>query len=72
MNLGKLYLVATTIFLILGSALGVAMRLELLTPAGDLVDATTYEDLFIAHGRLMLHLFLLPLFPAVLGNLLGM
>ena len=46
------------------------MRLELLTPAGDLVQADTYNKLFTMHGMMMVFFFLIPSIPAVLGNFL--
>jgi cytochrome c oxidase subunit 1 len=44
--------------------------LELLTPAGDLVQADTYNKLFTMHGQVMVFFFLIPAVPAVLGNFL--
>ena len=44
------------------------MRLELLTPQGDLVSSETYNKLFTMHGVVMLFFFLIPSIPAVLGN----
>jgi len=44
------------------------IRLELLTPAGDLVQADTYNKLFTMHGQVMIFFFLIPAVPAVLGN----
>ena len=46
------------------------IRLELLTPAGDLVQADTYNKLFTMHGIIMIFFFLIPSIPAVLGNFL--
>ena len=46
------------------------IRLELLTPAGDLVSADTYNKLFTMHGVVMVFFFLIPSIPAVLGNFL--
>ncbi len=46
------------------------IRLELLTPAGDLVQADTYNKLFTMHGITMVFFFLIPSVPAVLGNFL--
>ena len=46
------------------------MRLELLTPAGDLVLSDTYNKLFTIHGVLMVWFFLIPSIPTVLGNFL--
>ena len=44
------------------------MRIELLTPQGDLVVSETYNKLFTMHGVLMVWFFLIPSIPAVLGN----
>ena len=46
------------------------IRLELLTPAGDLVASDTYNKLFSIHGIIMVFFFLVPIAPAVLGNFL--
>ena len=46
------------------------IRLELLTPAGDLVEPDTYNKLFTMHGVVMVFFFLIPSIPAVLGNFL--
>ncbi|MGH7790302.1 MAG: cytochrome c oxidase subunit I [Candidatus Binatia bacterium] len=65
-----LYLVSITAFFLLGSVFALAIRLELLTPAGDLVHADTYNKLFTMHGIIMVFFFLVPSIPAVLGNFL--
>src|SRR5438477_1015829 len=44
------------------------MRIELITPQGDLVTSETYNKLFTIHGTLMVWFFLIPSIPAVLGN----
>ena len=46
------------------------MRLELMTPAGDLVTCETYNKLFTMHGVIMVLFFLIPSIPTVLGNFL--
>jgi cytochrome c oxidase subunit I len=46
------------------------MRLELMTPAGDLVQAETYNKLFTTHGIMMVFFFMIPSIPATLGNFL--
>jgi cytochrome c oxidase subunit 1 len=48
----------------------VLIRLELLTPKGDFVQAETYNKLFTMHGLIMIFFFLIPSIPAVLGNFL--
>ena len=46
------------------------IRLELLTPAGDLMTADMYNKAFTMHGQVMVFFFLIPSIPAVLGNFL--
>ncbi|MEW6300152.1 MAG: cytochrome c oxidase subunit I [Thermodesulfobacteriota bacterium] len=65
-----LYLASITLFFFLGGAFAVLIRLELLTPQGDLVLAETYNKLFTMHGLVMIFFFLVPSIPAVLGNFL--
>jgi cytochrome c oxidase subunit 1 len=63
-----LYLVSITLMFFLGGLFATIIRLELLTPAGDLVDRDTYNKLFTMHGIVMIFFFLVPAIPAVLGN----
>lgn len=65
-----LYLISITIMFALGGIAATAMRLELLTPAGDMMKAETYNKMFTMHGVLMVFFFLVPSIPAVLGNFL--
>lgn len=67
-RIGLLYLVTITLMFLLGGALAGAIRLELLTPKGDVLNADTYNKAFTAHGIIMLFFFLIPSIPAVLGN----
>jgi len=53
-----------------GGFFAMLIRLELLTPAGDLVSSDTYNKLFTMHGISMIFFFLIPSVPAVLGNFL--
>lgn len=69
-RIGVLYLIAITFFFCIGGLFAVLIRLELLTPAGDLVQAETYNKLFTMHGMMMIFFFLVPSIPAVLGNFL--
>src|SRR5436189_2590162 len=69
-RIGLLYLASITLFFFLGGAFAVLIRLELLTPKGDLVQAETYNKLFTMHGIVMIFFFLIPSIPAVLGNFL--
>ena len=69
-RIALLYMVSITLFFLVGGIFAVLMRLELLTPAGDLVRAETYNKLFTMHGVTMIFFFLIPSIPAVLGNFL--
>ena len=65
-----LYLFTTIFFFMIGGFAAALIRLELLTPAGDLVAADTYNKLFSIHGIIMVFFFLVPIAPAVFGNFL--
>src|SRR5262250_2884267 len=69
-RIALLFLISITFFFFLGGAFAVLIRLELLTPQGDLVQAETYNKLFTMHGVVMVFFFLIPVIPAVLGNFL--
>jgi len=65
-----LYLVSITAFFFVGGFFAMLMRLELMTPRSDLVQADTYNKLFTMHGVIMIFFFLIPSIPATLGNFL--
>src|ERR1043166_1976474 len=67
-RIGLLYMVSLTLMFFVGGIMAVLMRLELLTPPGDLVTSDTYNKLFTMHGVIMVWFFLIPSIPAVLGN----
>jgi cytochrome c oxidase subunit I len=69
-RVGLLFLISITFFFFLGGAFATLIRLELMTPAGDLFQAETYNKLFSMHGIVMIFFFLIPSVPAVLGNFL--
>ena len=69
-RIGILYLLSVSAFFMIGGVYASLIRLELLTPAGDLVESATYNKLFTHHGILMIFFFLIPSIPAVLGNFL--
>ncbi|MFY9560798.1 MAG: cytochrome c oxidase subunit I [Terriglobales bacterium] len=69
-RIALLYLIAITFFFFIGGFFALLIRLELLTPAGDLVQSDTYNKLFTMHGQVMVFFFLIPGVPAVLGNFL--
>ena len=65
-----LYLLSITGMFFVGGFFAMLIRLELLTPVGDLVSSDTYNKLFTMHGITMVFFFLIPSVPAVLGNFL--
>jgi cytochrome c oxidase subunit 1 len=69
-RIALLYLVSITAFFAMGGFFGTFVRLELLTPAGDLLSGETYNKMFTMHGVVMVFFFLIPSIPAVLGNFL--
>ncbi|EPC03749.1 hypothetical protein L861_00195 [Litchfieldella anticariensis FP35 = DSM 16096] len=69
-RIGWLYLASITAFFFLGGVAALLIRLELMTPRGDLVTADTYNQLFSMHGIIMIWFFLIPSIPATLGNFL--
>ncbi len=69
-RIGLLYLWTIIVFFVIATVAAALMRVELLTPQGDLVTSETYNKLFTIHGVLMVWFFLIPSIPAVLGNFL--
>jgi len=69
-RIAMLYLITITIMFALGGAFAALIRLELLTPAGDLMDSDTYNKVFTLHGVIMIFFFLIPSVPATIGNFL--
>jgi cytochrome c oxidase subunit 1 len=67
-RVGLLYLLSLTGAFFVGGFFAVMLRLELLTPAGDLLQAETYNKFFTMHGVIMVFFFLIPSIPAALGN----
>jgi cytochrome c oxidase subunit 1 len=67
-RIGLLYLVSITLFFFLGGAAATLIRLDLLTPEGDLLTSDTYNRSFTLHGVIMVFFFLIPSIPATMGN----
>src|SRR6185295_11064878 len=67
-RIGLMYMVVVTFAFFLGGLFASMIRLELATPAGDLVSADTYNKLFTMHGVAMVFFVLIPAVPAILGN----
>ncbi len=69
-RIGILYIIALTTFFMMGGIYAGLIRLELLTPAGDLLSSEAYNRTFTGHGVLMVFFVLVPLIPATMGNFL--
>jgi len=69
-RIALLYLASITAFFFLGGLFAFMIRLELLTPRGDVMSSETYNKMFTMHGVVMVFFFLIPSIPAVLGNFL--
>lgn len=63
-----MYLITVSLMFLAGGIYAATIRLELLTPASDLLQSATYNKVFTQHGILMVFFFLVPAIPAVLGN----
>src|SRR6202041_1343636 len=69
-RIAVLYLISISVMFALGGVFAMLIRVELLTPEGDLVNSDTYNKLFTMHGVVMVFFFLVPSIPATLGNFL--
>lgn len=67
-RIALLYLYSIVTFFLVGVTLGVLMRLELLNPGKDIMEAQTYNQVFTMHGVIMIFLFIIPSIPAIFGN----
>jgi cytochrome c oxidase subunit 1 len=65
-----LFALSITVFFFIGAVAISVVRLELLTPSGDLVSDDTYNKMFTIHGIVMVWFFLIPSIPATFGNFL--
>jgi len=69
-RIAVLYMISITFFFFLGSIAALLVRLELLTPAGDLLSHDGYNKAFTLHGVIMVWFFLIPSIPTTFGNFL--
>ena len=69
-RIAVLYLIGVTFFFAIGGVFAALIRMELLTPPGDLFQSETYNRLFTTHGVMMVFFFMIPAIPSVLGNFL--
>src|ERR1700761_3738246 len=67
-RIAVLYTITITMFFFLGGAAAALIRLNLLTPAGTMMSAETYNRLMTMHGVIMVWFFLVPAIPVTIGN----
>jgi cytochrome c oxidase subunit 1 len=67
-RIGLLYMVTVTLAFFIGALFAAAIRIELATPAGDLLSSDQYNRVFTMHGIMMVFFVLIPAVPAILGN----
>jgi cytochrome c oxidase subunit 1 len=63
-DIGRRYIVTAMIFLVLGGALAMAMRLQLARPESGLISPDRYNQIFTMHGTTMMFLFAVPVMEA--------
>ena len=64
-EIGRRYIVTALIFLALGGALALLMRLQLAHPDNALIGASRFNELFTMHGSTMMFLFAVPVMEGV-------
>ena len=69
-RIALLYIAGVTFFFGIGGFFAGLIRLELVTPVGDLLSDDNYNKVFTMHGVMMVFFVLIPLIPATLGNFL--
>jgi cytochrome c oxidase subunit 1 len=69
-RIAMLYLASISVAFFLGGLFAAGIRLELVTPQGDFLQADTYNKFFTMHGVWMVFFVLIPSVPATLGNFL--
>ncbi|HOD65564.1 MAG TPA: cbb3-type cytochrome c oxidase subunit I [candidate division Zixibacteria bacterium] len=69
-GIARLYAAGIGIAFAIGLAAAAALLAELATPRPDLLDNTRFGAVLTLHGTVMVFLVLIPMLPAVIGNLL--
>ncbi len=67
-RIGIMFLIATSLALLLGGVFALLIRIELLTPEPSFMNALDYNRMFTHHGVIMVFLFMVPVIPTVFGN----
>jgi len=67
-RIGLLYMYSMMVLFLVGVALGLAMKLELIAPGKTIMDPADYNAVFTVHGVIMIFMIVIPGLPAVFGN----
>jgi cytochrome c oxidase subunit 1 len=67
-RIGIMYLWAVLAAFAAGGVFALLLRLELLAPGKQFVEADTYNRFFTLHGAIMVFLFIIPAIPSAMGN----
>ncbi len=67
-RIGLLYTYCIMIFFLVGLTLGLLMKLELIAPGEQIMDAQTYNGFFTVHGIIMIFMIVVPGLAATFGN----
>lgn len=68
-GIGFRYLINCGAFLLVGLATALALQIEMFSASSQFLDPQMFGEVLTQHGLLMVFVFLLPLFPGTLGNL---
>jgi cytochrome c oxidase subunit 1 len=69
-RIGLMFLVGTTLSLLVGGVFALLVRTELLTPERTIMSAEMYNRAFTLHGIVMVFMFMIPAIPSGFGNFL--
>ena len=64
-EIGRRYIVTALIFLALGGALALLMRMQLARPDSAMIGASRFNELFTMHGTTMMFLFAVPVMEGI-------
>jgi cytochrome c oxidase subunit I+III len=64
-DIGTLFLIAATIFFLIGGVLAMLIRAQLATPDSAFMQPEVYNQIFTMHGTVMMFLFAIPFFEAM-------
>ena len=69
-DVGLWYAAMAFFFFLFAGVLALLMRIQLAVPDNDFLSAELYNQAFTVHGSVMMFLFAIPIFEAVLGVVL--